>query len=73
MPEEYLLGDKAAEINGQVFQVQGYDVARMGMVSFPQRMTNVGPWDVDTIAARLPEELGPDFSLLPVPWPEPKG
>jgi NAD(P)-dependent dehydrogenase (short-subunit alcohol dehydrogenase family) len=67
----YLLSDAARGINGQVFRVQGYEVAHMAGISFPRTMTNVGPWDVDTIATRLPGELGP-FTLMPVPWPEPR-
>jgi NAD(P)-dependent dehydrogenase (short-subunit alcohol dehydrogenase family) len=67
----YLLSDAAGGINGQVFRVQGYEVAHLAGTSFDRTMTNVGPWDVDTIAARLPGELGP-LKLLPVPWPEPK-
>jgi NAD(P)-dependent dehydrogenase (short-subunit alcohol dehydrogenase family) len=67
----YLLSDAAGGINGQVFRVQGYEVAHLAGTSFDKTMTNVGPWDVETIAARLPDELGP-LKLLPVPWPEPK-
>jgi NAD(P)-dependent dehydrogenase (short-subunit alcohol dehydrogenase family) len=66
----HLLSDAAREINGQVFRVQGYEMAHMAGIGFGRTLTNVGPWDVDTVAARLPE-LGP-FGLLPVPWPEPK-
>jgi hypothetical protein len=43
------------------------------MVSYRATMTNNGPFDLDTVAERLPEELGPDFELLPIPWPEPPG
>jgi NAD(P)-dependent dehydrogenase (short-subunit alcohol dehydrogenase family) len=68
----YLLSDAAGAINGQVFRVQGYEVAHLASTSFDKTMTNVGPWEVDTIAERLPQELGPALTLLPVPWPEPK-
>jgi NAD(P)-dependent dehydrogenase (short-subunit alcohol dehydrogenase family) len=68
----YLLSDAARDINGQVFRVQGYEVAQFGGIAFGKTMTSLGPWDVDAIAERLPAELGPAFSLLPVPWPEPK-
>ena len=30
------------------------------------------PWDVDTLAERVPAELGPDLQPLPMPWPEPE-
>lgn len=69
----YLLGDRAREINGQVFRVQGYEISRMGMITFPQVMTSIGPWDIDSIATRLPEEFGSNLQPLPVAWPEPKG
>lgn len=68
----YLLGEQARDITGQVFQVLGYEVARMGMISFPQRISNIGPWDLETLGQRVHADLGPDFSLLPIAWPEPK-
>jgi NAD(P)-dependent dehydrogenase (short-subunit alcohol dehydrogenase family) len=68
----YLLGDDARDINGQVFRVTGYEIAKMGMIPYPQVMTNVGPWDLDTIAARLRPELGPSLTPLPIAWPEHK-
>jgi NAD(P)-dependent dehydrogenase (short-subunit alcohol dehydrogenase family) len=68
----FLLSDAAQQINGQVFRVQGYEVARMGMLSYPKVMTSIGPWDVDALAERLPAELGPDLTPLPVRWPERK-
>ena len=66
----YLLGDEARAINGQVFRAQGYEVARMGDIAWDKVMKNEGPWDVATIADRLPEELGPTLTPRPVPWPE---
>ena len=33
-------------------------------------MTNTGPWDIASIAGRLPKELGPNLKPRPVPWPE---
>jgi hypothetical protein len=68
----YLLGHDARDINGQVFRVTGYEIAKMGMIPYPQVMTNVGPWDLDSIAARLRRELGPSLTPLPVSWPEHK-
>lgn len=67
----YLMSDAARGINGQVFRVQGYEVGRLGMLRYFPTMTNLGPWDVDTLAERLPTELGPDLQPLPMPYPEP--
>ena len=33
-------------------------------------MKNEGPWDVASVADRLPDELGPTLTPRPVPWPE---
>jgi NAD(P)-dependent dehydrogenase (short-subunit alcohol dehydrogenase family) len=68
----YLLSDRARQINGQIFRVQGYEVGRLGMLRYAPTMTNLGQWDVDTLAERLPAELGPDLQPLPMPWPEPE-
>ena len=68
----YLMSDAARDINGQVFRVQGYEVGRLGMLRYAPTMTNLGPWDVDLLAQRLPVELGPDLQPLPMPWPEPE-
>jgi NAD(P)-dependent dehydrogenase (short-subunit alcohol dehydrogenase family) len=70
----YLMGDEARGINGQVLRAQGYEIARLADISFNfnKVMTNFGPWDVETIAERLPKELGPTLTPLPVPWPEPQ-
>lgn len=68
----YLLSDASKEINGQVFRVQGYEVGRLGMLRYAPVMTNLGRWDVDLLAQRLPSELGPDLQPLPMPWPEPE-
>jgi NAD(P)-dependent dehydrogenase (short-subunit alcohol dehydrogenase family) len=66
----YLLGDEARAINGQIFRAQGYEVAHMGPIAWDKVMKNDGPWDVATIADRLPKELGPTLTPPPVPWPE---
>lgn len=68
----YLLSDASQAINGQVFRVQGYEIARMAGLSYPKAMTSLGPWDIDALTDRLPAELGPSFDLMPMPWPEPK-
>ena len=68
----YLMSDAARDINGQVFRVQGYEVGRLGMLRYAPVITNLGPWDVDTLAERVPAELGPDLQPLPMPWPEPE-
>ena len=49
-----------------------YEVGRLGMLRYAPTMTNLGRWDVDTLAERLPAELGPDLQPLPMPWPEPE-
>lgn len=67
----YLMSDAARDVNGQIFRVQGYEVGRLGMLRYAPTMTNLGTWDVDTLAERLPAELGPDLQPLPMPWPEP--
>ncbi len=66
----YLLGDQAREINGQVFRAQGYEIAHFGDIAWDKAMKNDGPWDVASIADRLPVELGPTLTPRPVPWPE---
>jgi len=66
----YLLSDAAKGINGQVFRAQGYEVAHLAGLTWDKVMKNDGPWDVATLAERLPEELGPTLTPRPVPWPE---
>ena len=66
----YLLGDAARDINGQVFRAQGFEVAHFAGLAWDKVMKNEGPWDVATIADRLPKELGPTLQPRPVPWPE---
>ena len=66
----YLLGDDARDINGQVFRAQGFEVAHFAGLAWDKVMKNEGPWDVATIADRLPKELGPTLQPRPVPWPE---
>ena len=66
----YLLSDDANAINGQVFRAQGYEIQHLGPANWDKSMTNIGPWDVATIAERLPQELGPNLKPFPIPWPE---
>ena len=66
----FLLGDAAKGINGQVFRAQGYEVAHFAGLAWDKVMKNEGPWDVASVAHRLPEELGPTLTTRPVPWPE---
>jgi hypothetical protein len=66
----YLLSDEARGINGQVFRAQGYEVQHLAPARWDKAMTNTGPWDVATIAERLPAELGPVLKLPPIPFPE---
>jgi len=66
----YLLTDHAKQINGQVFRAQGYEIQHLAPITWDKSMTNTGPWDVATIADRLPTELGPKLQPRPMPWPE---
>jgi NAD(P)-dependent dehydrogenase (short-subunit alcohol dehydrogenase family) len=66
----YLMGDEARDVNGQVFRAQGYEVAHLAGLAWDKTMRNDGPWDVATVAERLPKELGPALQPRPVPWPE---
>jgi len=66
----YLLGADARDINGQVFRAQGFEIAHLSGLAWDKVMRNEGPWDTATVAARLPEELGPTLTPRPVPWPE---
>jgi NAD(P)-dependent dehydrogenase (short-subunit alcohol dehydrogenase family) len=66
----FLLGDDARGINGQVFRAQGYKVVRLAGLVWDKSMENEGPWDLPTLAERLPAELGPTLTPPAVPWPE---
>jgi NAD(P)-dependent dehydrogenase (short-subunit alcohol dehydrogenase family) len=66
----YLLGDDAREINGQVFRAQGYEIAHFAGLAWDKVMKRDGPWDVESVAAQLPDALGPTLQPRPVPWPE---
>jgi hypothetical protein len=68
----YLLGDGAKDINGQVFQATGYELRHLGRPRWDTAMTNPHLWDLDAVAARLHDELGPELQLPYVPWPEKK-
>jgi NAD(P)-dependent dehydrogenase (short-subunit alcohol dehydrogenase family) len=68
----YLLSDASAEINGQVLRIQGYEVSRMAELAWDRSMTSDGPWDVTSMAERLPIDLGPQLTPKPVRWPQPK-
>jgi NAD(P)-dependent dehydrogenase (short-subunit alcohol dehydrogenase family) len=66
----YLFGDQSRDINGQIFRAQGYEVAHFAGFQWDKVMKSEGPWDIDSIAERLPSELGPTLTPRPVPWPE---
>ena len=66
----YLLSDAARAINGQVFEAKGYEIQHLGRIDWDKAMTNTGPWDIATIAERLPKELGPILKPRARPWPE---
>ena len=46
------------------------EVARLAPLTWDQKMTHDAPWDIETLSARLPTELGPTLTPRPVPWPE---
>ena len=66
----YLMSDASNGINGQVFNAKGFELQHMAPVHYDKSMTNIGPWDVATLAERVPAELGPRLQLPFVPWPE---
>jgi len=67
----FLLSDAAAEVNGQVFRAVGYQIDRLGDLSFDRSMKSEGPWDLDSLFERIPREMGPDLKREPLPWPPP--
>ena len=67
----YLLSDAAADVNGQVFRAVGYQIDRLGDLTYDRTMTNDATWDFDDLVDRLPKELGPDLKRAPLPWPPP--
>ena len=68
----YLMGDQARDINGQIFRIAGYQIDHMAGITYDRTMTNDAPWDLDTLIARFPEEMGTELKPPPVPWPVPK-
>lgn len=67
----YLLSDRAAEINGQVFRAVGYQIDHLGDLAFDRTMTSEGPWDRAALVERFPKEMGTDLNRQPLPWPPP--
>jgi NAD(P)-dependent dehydrogenase (short-subunit alcohol dehydrogenase family) len=67
----YLLSDAAADVNGQVFRAIGYQIDRMGALTYDRTMTNQTTWEIDELIDRVPKELGPDLKREPLPWPPP--
>jgi NAD(P)-dependent dehydrogenase (short-subunit alcohol dehydrogenase family) len=68
----YLLSDLSEGINGHAFRCGGYEVARLEPFRYGTAMTKAGGFSLDDLGERFYDELGPDWPLLPVPWPEPK-
>ena len=67
----YLLSDAAADVNGQVFRAVGYQLDRLGDLTYDRTISSEGPWDLDSLFERIPKELGPDLKRDPLPWPPP--
>jgi NAD(P)-dependent dehydrogenase (short-subunit alcohol dehydrogenase family) len=67
----FLLSDAAAGVNGQVFRAVGYQIDRLGDLTFDRTMKSEGPWDLDSLFERVPGEMGPDLERKPLPWPPP--
>jgi len=67
----YLLSDRAADVNGQVFRAVGYQIDHLGDLAFDHTMTSDGPWDFEDLAKRFPEEMGGKLLREPLPWPPP--
>lgn len=67
----YLLSDAAEDVNGQVFRAVGFQIDRLGDLTFDRTITSDGPWDLASLFERLPKEMGPDLKREPLPWPPP--
>jgi NAD(P)-dependent dehydrogenase (short-subunit alcohol dehydrogenase family) len=67
----YLLSDAAAEVNGQVFRAVGFQVDRLADLQYDRSMSSDGPWNLDSLFERFPQEMGPDLQRTPLPWPPP--
>ena len=67
----FLLGDAAAEVNGQVFRAVGYQIDRLGDLAYDRTIKSEGPWDLESLFERIPGEMGPDLKREPLPWPPP--
>ena len=65
----YLLTDEAASINGQVFGAVGRRIYRLNRREWVAHIGSEGPWTLDALIERVPEELGPDLDHRRVPWP----
>jgi NAD(P)-dependent dehydrogenase (short-subunit alcohol dehydrogenase family) len=69
----YLLSEQAADINGQVFRAVGYQIDRLGEMTFDHTMKSDGVWQLDELAERFRKEMGPDLERQALPWPPPMG
>ena len=49
-----------------VFRAQGFEVAHLAGLAWDKVMKREEPWDVASIADRLPDELGPTLTPRPV-------
>jgi NAD(P)-dependent dehydrogenase (short-subunit alcohol dehydrogenase family) len=67
----FLLSDAAAQVNGQVFRAVGYQIDRLGDLEYDRSMKGDGPWQLDSLFDRFPQEMGPNLLRQPLPWPPP--
>lgn len=65
----YLVSDKANGITGQLFAASGYQITRFEQPQPVHTIRSDGPWDLDDLFRRFPEEFGAQLSLPPTRWP----
>ena len=58
----WLCTDEAANVNGRDFLVGGNHIALYSIPQAVSNMTTDSTWDLDTVAARAPEELVKDLT-----------
>ena len=55
----YLLSDAAADVNGQVFRAVGYQIDRLGDLTYDRTMTNEATWGSTSWSIGCPRSWGP--------------
>ena len=54
----YLASDKAANVNGQTFQVYGGSISLVSQPRIIKSIKKVGRWDVEELIERIPQTIG---------------